>query len=150
MHVIFEGYHFYIVWRRWKSPRLPSSQRFTIVNPDDKVHGSNMGPTWVLRPHVGPMNLAIREDVMPDYRSRILVTIFQTWTKMVEILQLTFSDAFSWINITMLWFRFEFVPKDTFDNKPVMVQIMNPWYRTNYVVHWHKYMPPGASFTSMV
>ena len=32
--------------------------------PDSKVHGANMGPTWVLsapdRPHVGPMSLAIR------------------------------------------------------------------------------------------
>ena len=31
--------------------------------PDSKVHGANMGPTWVLLapggPHVGPMNLAI-------------------------------------------------------------------------------------------
>ena len=30
--------------------------------PDSKVHGANMGPTWVLSapdgPHVGPMNLA--------------------------------------------------------------------------------------------
>ena len=30
---------------------------------DDKVHGANMGPTWVLsapdEPHVGPMKLAI-------------------------------------------------------------------------------------------
>ena len=33
-------------------------------DPDYKVHGTNMGPTWVLSapdgPHVGPMNLAIR------------------------------------------------------------------------------------------
>ena len=32
--------------------------------PDSKVHGANMGPTWVLPvsdgPHVGPMNLAIK------------------------------------------------------------------------------------------
>ena len=32
--------------------------------PDSKIHGPNMGPTWVLSapdgPHVGPMNLAIR------------------------------------------------------------------------------------------
>ena len=32
--------------------------------PDSKVHGANMGPTWVLSapagPHVGPINLAIR------------------------------------------------------------------------------------------
>ena len=36
----------------------------TQSNPDNKVHGANMGPTWVLSapdgPHVGPMNLAIR------------------------------------------------------------------------------------------
>ena len=40
---------------------------FTI--PDSKVHVANMGPTWVLSapdgPHVGPMDLAIR-DVMWD------------------------------------------------------------------------------------
>ena len=34
------------------------------MHPDSKVHGANMGPTWVLSapdgPHVGPMNLAIR------------------------------------------------------------------------------------------
>ena len=33
--------------------------------PDSKVHGTNMGPTWVLSardgPHVGPMNLAIED-----------------------------------------------------------------------------------------
>ena len=33
--------------------------------PDSKVHGANMGPTWVLLApggtHVGPMNLAIRD-----------------------------------------------------------------------------------------
>ena len=32
--------------------------------PDSKIHGANMGPTWVLSaldgPHVGPMDLAIR------------------------------------------------------------------------------------------
>ena len=35
-----------------------------ICIPDSKVHGANMGPTWVLSasggPHVVPMNLAIR------------------------------------------------------------------------------------------
>ena len=33
--------------------------------PDSKSHGANMGPTWVLSapdgPHVGPMNLAIKD-----------------------------------------------------------------------------------------
>ena len=36
-------------------------------NPDNKVHGATMGPTWVLSgpdgPHVGPMNLAMRNDL---------------------------------------------------------------------------------------
>ena len=36
-----------------------------FMTPDDKVHGANMSPTWVLTapegPHVGPMNLAIRD-----------------------------------------------------------------------------------------
>ena len=39
---------------------------YNIV-PDNKVHVTNMGPTWVLsvpgRPHVGLMNFAIRESV---------------------------------------------------------------------------------------
>ena len=38
------------------------------TNPDIKVHGANMGPTWVLSapdgPHVSPMNLAIREYML--------------------------------------------------------------------------------------
>ena len=37
--------------------------------PDIKVHGANIGPTWVLSApdgrHVGPMNFAIR-DAMDD------------------------------------------------------------------------------------
>ena len=37
----------------------------TCHNPDSRVHGANMGSTWVLSapdgPHVGPMNLAIKE-----------------------------------------------------------------------------------------
>ena len=36
-----------------------------LDTPDNKVHGANMGPTWILSapdgPHVGPMNLAIRD-----------------------------------------------------------------------------------------
>ena len=39
------------------------------ILPDSKVHGANMGSTWVLSapdgPHVGPMNLAIRAETNP-------------------------------------------------------------------------------------
>ena len=47
--------------------RFRVSQHLTVLrhqqDPDNKVHGANMGPTWVLLapdgPHVSPMNLAI-------------------------------------------------------------------------------------------
>ena len=45
-------------------------------NPDSKVHGANMGLTWVLSapdgPHVGPMNLAIREVNLIDVKSELV------------------------------------------------------------------------------
>ena len=38
------------------------------MNPDSKVHGANMGPTWGRQdpggPHIDPMNLANREVMM--------------------------------------------------------------------------------------
>ena len=41
---------------------------YAVINiPDSKIHGANMGPTWVLSvpcgPHEGPMNLAIRDGL---------------------------------------------------------------------------------------
>ena len=47
----------------WQSLHTASSSN--SWTPDSKVHGANMGLTWVLSapdgPHVGPMNLAIRD-----------------------------------------------------------------------------------------
>ena len=52
--------------------------------PDSKVHGANMGPTWVLPapdgPHVGPMQFAIRGDFLAtkwvkDPKSQLGATI---------------------------------------------------------------------------
>ena len=44
-----------------------SQRQISTNDPDSKAHGANMGPTWVLSapdgPHVGPMNLAIRETI---------------------------------------------------------------------------------------
>ena len=54
-----------------------------LAIPKSKVHGANMGPTWVLSapdgPHVGPMNLALR-DVM----SRILAC-YQIKTPVIAV-----------------------------------------------------------------
>ena len=53
------------------------SNGLTMIDiPDSKVHGTNMGPTWVLSapdgPHVGPMNLIIRNVVAcTKYKSRV-------------------------------------------------------------------------------
>ena len=52
--------------------------------PDSKVHGANMGPTWVLsapgEPHVGPMNLAIRATTAhPPNMCRVLSWHALSW-----------------------------------------------------------------------
>ena len=61
----------------------------TYSSPDSKVHGAHMGPTWVLSapdgPHVGPMDLAIREtmDTETEILSLFLVITLcmcHTWT----------------------------------------------------------------------
>ena len=50
----------------WAQIDLPIAFRVATQaqSPDSKVHGANMGPTWVLSapggPHVGPINLVIR------------------------------------------------------------------------------------------
>ena len=79
-----------MIWQRWRiawfswlkdiksAPRIcvatkslaKSSLSSFCDFPDSKVHGANMGPTWVLPapdgPHVGPMNLAIRVYICYD------------------------------------------------------------------------------------
>ena len=49
-----------ILWRSWWVNFRGMFQKF----PDSKIHGANIGPTWVLSapdgPHAGPLNLAIR------------------------------------------------------------------------------------------
>ena len=49
--------------------------------PDSKVQRANMGPTWVLSvpdgPHVGPMNLAIRDAFLIHYMATGVHQLFQ-------------------------------------------------------------------------
>ena len=54
--------------------------------PDSKVHGANMGPIWGRQdpggPHVGPMNLAIRDDIaLTRYPGQWLTRFFATHDK---------------------------------------------------------------------
>ena len=50
---------------QWNSKPVPIHKKHgRFAYPDCKIHGANVGPTWVLSapggPHVGPINLAIR------------------------------------------------------------------------------------------
>ena len=55
------------VGANWQHKVTPEYGDLMNVIPDSKVHGANMGPTWVLSapgvPHVGPMNLAVRDAI---------------------------------------------------------------------------------------
>ena len=99
--------------------------KFSVPNtyPDNKVHGTNMGPIWGRQdpggPHVGPMNLVIRDTLIarfigttwgPSGADRTQVgPMLAPWTlwsgyilppggqnKMAAALQTTFSIAFLW------------------------------------------------------
>ena len=60
-----------IIYPRYKYQILSHNSWIisSIPYPDSKVHGANMGPTLVLSapdgPHVGPMNIAIRVNLLP-------------------------------------------------------------------------------------
>ena len=49
--------------------------------PESKVNGANMGPTWVLSapdgPHIGPMNLAVRDFSICHSYSSVLICSMQ-------------------------------------------------------------------------
>ena len=49
----------------WKHSLIISDLHDDNIYPDNKIHGANIGPTWILSapdgPHIGPMNLTIRE-----------------------------------------------------------------------------------------
>ena len=54
-----------IFWFHTQTDRQQTTHwGFQVSVPNSKVHGANIGPTWVLSapdvPHVGPINLAIR------------------------------------------------------------------------------------------
>ena len=64
----------------------PSTILFADNIPDSKVHVTNMGPTWVLsvpdRPHVGPMNLAIRDGILKLGSDQPKQWLYQDCTKL--------------------------------------------------------------------
>ena len=86
---------------------------------DSRVHGANMGPTWVLsapdEPHVSPMNLAIRARLVCGYKNALplMCLVFASHSlrskmsmKRMVILALTMGDkrwqALMWM-LTAFW-----------------------------------------------
>ena len=71
-------YHWCVIGDGFANKSIVIRGSQLLINPDSKVYGANMGPTWVLSapdgPHVGPMNLAIRECLM--YTPGIYVIIY--------------------------------------------------------------------------
>ena len=65
-----------------------------VITTDSKVHGAHMGPTWVLSapdgPHVGPMNLAIRDNFATDDFDN-LQTSYDTSTTQITLSCCSFS-----------------------------------------------------------
>ena len=53
------------IYNTHASSRSGTVNQEHINTPDNKLHGANMGPTWVLSapdgPHISPINLAIRD-----------------------------------------------------------------------------------------
>ena len=74
------------------------------IGPDSKVHGANMGPTWVLLapdgPHVGPRNLAIRGYInlkyaVPNVTTRVYVYVYIYVYIYTELIYGTKTSMFS-------------------------------------------------------
>ena len=98
--VLVFQFHFYLVWGR--------SIRHI---PDSKVHGANTGPTWVLLApdgfHVGPMNLAVRDNLVAIAGAAILVPMpvmqsslcnsVEDWAPYMKSMGVRSSNEMQWL-----------------------------------------------------
>ena len=84
-----------LLLKKWRKPQLAtllcSCKLHAITctmliqfydTPESKVHGANMGPTWVLSapdgPNVSPMKFAIRDHTVQTGISELYQTVFDT------------------------------------------------------------------------
>ena len=70
-------------WQWYVLHMHPTSQSQNTNPPDSKVHGAYMGPTWGRQdpsgPHVGPMNFAIRDNMMTSSNGNIFRVTGPLW-----------------------------------------------------------------------
>ena len=87
---------------------------FWQIDPDSKVHGANMGPTWVLSapdgPHISPMNFAIRlVNIMPvealemqrNWSSATTARTISDWQEVCRVFFPLLMRSGPWFNIKM-------------------------------------------------
>ena len=90
----------------WLYQRILINTWWTLNTPDNKVHGANMGPTYVLSapggPHVGSMNLAIWDSfeksvhrTFPGDTRRNYVIIITSKRRPEPVLKNTLKNLFS-------------------------------------------------------
>ena len=90
------------------NPIFKPCKKILINYPDSKIHGTNMGPTWVLAapdgPHVGPMNPAIRvpwiltSGLLSNPKPRI-----PTFRSLPPISCYVFSRTECWYNLSSVF-----------------------------------------------
>ena len=72
-----------------------------MVTPDNKVHVANMEPSWVLSapggPHVGRMNLAIRDVLNIRYKQRVLMHRHQGWNVRHGLCHIYMKYIYIWV-----------------------------------------------------
>ena len=61
---VYSIHDWYFAWSWFVKIKPVVRSMLSCTCPDSRIHGANMGPTWLLSapdgPHVGPMNLALR------------------------------------------------------------------------------------------
>ena len=106
--------------------------------PGNKVHGANMGPTWVLsaqdEPHIVPKNLAIRAPLIhisiPWYISHISVWYVQHMIR---------YGAHFWVKSSFQFARVKFVLLDLKTYNGYLKQCIRFAKREHYVHEFTKY-----------
>ena len=83
-------------------PKQPLLATNSEAIPDSKVHGANMGPTWVLSapdgPHVGRINLVIR-----DHKWSVFLR-YNHWTNNSRVTCTENGDV-SWYQLCFSWWH---------------------------------------------
>ena len=134
------------IWEAYINSDQRTARNIPVVGvPDSKVHGANMGSTWVLSapdgPHGGPMNLVIR-GYLPCNRALIMMPswVFPTQYKSINSPVVSFLGFFtlkSDPNYSLL-IRFNmesnghaFFKTERLKNKDVLNQ--SPWIHSYWI-----------------